>query len=93
LPPKLGPTRKTFPVSFLNHMLKNIWVELMFPFALLPYYERVKWHTIGVTRGASAKLPHHKGHVPTYPMENKMPFVHHIIKWQGYDCIMKTMKA
>jgi hypothetical protein len=53
----------------------------MFPYAMLPYHERAKWYTIGITRGTSAKLPHHWGHVLTYPMENKMPFVHHVVKW------------
>jgi len=58
--------KRTFLASFPNHMLKNIWVEPMFPFVLLPYYEKVKWDTIGVARETSAKLPHHKGHVPAY---------------------------
>jgi hypothetical protein len=32
-------------------------------------------------KGASVKLPHHKGLVLAYPMENEMPFVHHTIEW------------
>jgi hypothetical protein len=42
--------------------------------------------TIGVTRRASAKLPHHRRHVLTYPMENEMPLVHHVVGWHGCNC-------
>jgi hypothetical protein len=36
---------------------------------------------LGVARGTSAKLPHHKGPTPTYLMENEMSFVHHAVEW------------
>ncbi len=36
---------------------------------------------IVVTRGTNAKLSYHKNRVLTYPMENEMPLVHHIVKW------------
>jgi len=48
-----------------------------FPHALLPCHEGAKQNTIGVTRETNAKLSHHRGHVPTYPMENEMSFIHH----------------
>jgi hypothetical protein len=53
----------------------------MFLYALLPHHEGAKRNTIGVTRGTSAKLPHHNNHVLTYSMENETPFVHHVVKW------------
>jgi hypothetical protein len=40
----------------------------------------VEQDTIGVTKGANAKQPHHKGLVLTYLVENKMPLVHHVKK-------------
>ncbi len=43
----------------------------MFPYALLPHQEGAKRDTVGVTRGASVKQPHHKGHVTIYPMEKR----------------------
>jgi hypothetical protein len=43
-------------------------------------FEWVKQDTTKVARGTNAKLPHHKGHVPTYPMENEMSLIHHVIK-------------
>jgi len=46
---------------------------------VLPCHEGAKRNTIGVIK-ANAKQPHHKGHVPTYPMENEAPLVHHIEK-------------
>jgi hypothetical protein len=46
----------------------------------MPPLKGVKQDTIGVTKGTNAKLPHHKGHVPTFPMENEMSFVHHVVK-------------
>jgi hypothetical protein len=52
----------------------------MFPYAKLPYHGRAKRNTIGITKGTSAKLPHHWGHVLIYPMEKKMPFVNHFVK-------------
>ncbi len=55
----------------------------MFPYALSPCHEEVKRDTIGVAGGANAKLPHCTGHVLIYPMENKMPLVHHVIEWHG----------
>jgi hypothetical protein len=48
---------------------------------MLPRHEGAKQDTIGVTRGTSAKLPHHKDLVPTYLMENKTPFIHHTKEW------------
>ncbi len=42
-------------------------------------FKWAKQDTTEVARGTNAKLPHHKGHVPTYQVENKMPLVHHVI--------------
>jgi hypothetical protein len=47
---------------------------------MLPYHKKAKGDTIGVVRGSNAKLPHHKGHVPAYLMENEMSFLHQIVK-------------
>jgi len=53
------------------------------PCFLVPCYPATRGQNkniIGVTRRANAKQPHHKGLVPVYPMENQMPFLHHIRK-------------
>jgi hypothetical protein len=39
--------------------------------------EGAKQDTIKITKGKNAKLPHHKGLVPTYQIE--MPLVHHVV--------------
>jgi hypothetical protein len=53
---------------------------------LSPHHEKAKQNTIGVARRINAKLPHCTGFMLTYPMENKMPFIHHTIEcWRcGY---------
>jgi hypothetical protein len=91
--PKLRPSKKTLPASFLSCLLKNIQVELTFLYALLPCHKGAKWNTIVVTKGASAKLPHHKGLVPTYPIENKTPFIHHAIESYGCNYTIKDDKS
>jgi hypothetical protein len=48
--------------------------------------------TIGVAGGANAKLPHYTGLLLAYPMENKIPLVHHTIKWWGCDYIIEDDK-
>jgi hypothetical protein len=78
--PKLGLSKKTLPTSFPSCLLKSVQVKPTFLYALLPCHEEVKRNTIGIIKGTNAKLPHHRGHVPTYPMENKMPLIHHTIK-------------
>jgi hypothetical protein len=62
----------------------------MFPYALLLRHKEAKCDTIGGIRGASAKLPHHKGLVLTYPVENEMPFIHHVVKRHGCDYTIKN---
>jgi hypothetical protein len=52
----------------------------MFASAWLPFPEKAKQNTIEITKETNVNLPHHKGHVLTYPLENKMSFVHYIIK-------------
>jgi len=74
-------------------MLENAWIEFTFPYALLSHHEGVKRTTIGVIRGVSAKLPHHRGIVLAYPMENKVPFVCHKVKSQGCDYIIESNKS
>jgi hypothetical protein len=61
-------------------MLGSVYVKPMFPYVVLPYHEGAKQDTIGVIRRANAKLPHHRGHVPTYPMENEMSLIHNARK-------------
>jgi hypothetical protein len=58
-----------------------------FPYALLPCHEGVKQNTIGVTRKTNGKLSHHRDHVPTYPTENEMSFIHHMERYDR-DVIM-----
>jgi hypothetical protein len=48
-----------------------------------PLHKGAKRDTIGVARGTSAKLSHYTGPLLTYPMENEMPFIHHIIEQWG----------
>jgi hypothetical protein len=52
----------------------------MFPCASLPCHEGAKRNTIGVTKGANVKLPHHRGLALIYPMENEMPLVCHVVE-------------
>ncbi len=88
LMPNFGLVRKILLVNFLNHLIENIWIRFMFPYAQLPFPKEAKQNTIEVTKETNAKLPHHKGHVLTHPLENKMPFVHYIIKLWGCNCIV-----
>jgi hypothetical protein len=74
-------------------LLKNIQVESAFPYALSPCHKGAKWDTIGVARGANAKLPHYTSLALTYPMKNEMSFVHHVIKWWGCDYIIEDGKS
>jgi hypothetical protein len=55
----------------------------VFPYALSPYHERAKRDTIGVVKRINVKLSHCIGLMLIYPMENKMPFVHHVVEWWG----------
>jgi len=56
----------------------------------LPHHEGAKQDTIRVV---NAKLPHCMGPVLTYPMENKMPFVHHVVEWWGCGHTIKDDKG
>jgi hypothetical protein len=85
LSPNLGLAKKTPLISFSNCLLENAWVESAFPYALPPCHEVTKWDTIGVIIGTNAKLPHHKDLTLTYQMENETPFVHLVVKWQGWN--------
>jgi hypothetical protein len=79
-PPKLRPTKKTFKKSFLSHLLESVWVNLCF---LMPCCFAMKGQNetpLGVTRGTSVNLPHHRGFVLTYIMKNEMSFVHHPVE-------------
>jgi hypothetical protein len=55
----------------------------MFIYFVLLHDEEANRNTIGVVGGASAKLPHCTGLVLTYPMEKKMPFIHHVVERWG----------
>jgi hypothetical protein len=52
----------------------------MFPHALLPHHKGAKQNIIGVIKRVNAKLPHHRGLMSGYPMENEMSLAHHVIK-------------
>jgi hypothetical protein len=65
----------------------------MFPYALSPQHEGAKRDTIGVVGGTSAKLSHYTNPALTYPMENKMPLVHHAIKWWGCGSTIENNKG
>jgi hypothetical protein len=90
---KLRPAKKTPLISLPNHLLESIWIKSMFPYALLPHHKGVKWNTIGITKRASAKVPHCMGHVLAYPMENKMSLVHHSIEQWGCSYTNKDDKG
>jgi hypothetical protein len=53
-------------------------------------HKEAKRDTIGGIRGASAKLPHHKGLVLTYLMEHETPFIHHVVERHGCDYTIKN---
>jgi hypothetical protein len=53
----------------------------------------VEEDTIGVTKITNAKQPHYRGLVLIYPMENKMPLVHHTKEWWGRGYIFKDNKS
>jgi hypothetical protein len=82
--------KKNFHVNFPNRLLKNIWIESAFPYALSPQHEKAKQNTIGVVRGVNAKLPHCTGHALVYSMENKMSHVYHSIKMVGIWLYIRT---
>jgi len=92
-PTKFGLAKKTPLVTFLNHLLENTWVESRFPYGLSPYHEEAKRNTIGVVGGASVKLTHCTGPMLVYPMENEMPFVHHVVKRWGCGYTNDDKKA
>jgi hypothetical protein len=77
---KFGPIKKTPPTSFFSRLLENVWVEFAFPYALSPCHKGAKQDATGVPGGASAKLSHYTSLSLTYPIENEMPFVHHIVE-------------
>jgi hypothetical protein len=74
-------------------LLESAQVEFMFPYALLPSHEGAKRNTIGVVGRANANLPHCTGHVLTYPMEDGMPFVHHVVEQWGYGYTIENDKS
>jgi hypothetical protein len=71
LPLKLGPTKRTLLASFFSRFLKSIWIEYVFPYAMLPHHKWAKRNTIKITRKTNVGLPHHKGPMPAYPMKKK----------------------
>jgi hypothetical protein len=38
-------------------------------------------------------MPHHRGFMLTYPMENKTPFIRHIVEWQGCSYTIKDNES
>jgi hypothetical protein len=89
----LGPQKKFLLQVFFDHLLINICVEFVFSYAVFPHHNGVERDTIKVARGTSTKLLHYKGHVLIYPMENEMPFIHHIVEWWGCSFIIKDGKG
>jgi hypothetical protein len=59
----------------------------------LPHHEGAKQNNIKVIRGTNAKLPHHRGLALTYPMENEMSLIHHIVERQGSDYTIEDNKS
>jgi hypothetical protein len=45
---------------------------------MLPHHKGAKQNTIGIIKNNKCKLPHHKGLVLAYLIENEMPLVHHV---------------
>jgi hypothetical protein len=56
-------------------------------------HKSTKQNTIGVVKGANAKLPHCTCIMLTYLMENKMPLVHHTVEWQKCSCTIEDDKS
>ncbi len=79
----MGSQKKTPPLSFPSCMLKSVWVESTLPYSLLFHHEEAKRDTIGVVGGPNAKLSHCMNPTLIYPMENKMPHLHHTVEWWG----------
>jgi hypothetical protein len=89
---KIWAHKKTPLTSFSNCLLKNTSIKSMFPYGRHPLRRgKVKHH--GVTRVTSVKLPHCTCLALVYPMKNKMPFIHHVIKWWGCYCTIKDGKG
>jgi hypothetical protein len=65
----------------------------MFLYAMLPCHEGAKQDTIGVTGGTNAKLPHYMNPMLTYPMENEMSLVHHVVEWWGCGYTIENDKG
>jgi hypothetical protein len=84
---------KTLPASFLSRMLKNTSIKSTSRYGLSTRHEEAKRNTIGVVGGANAKLSHCTSPMLIYPMENKMPLVHHAVEHWGYGYIDKDGKG
>jgi hypothetical protein len=82
-----------FSCKFSQLLTKKHLSQIYVSLCMSPCHEGAKWNTIGVARGISAKLPHCMGFALTYPMEKEMPFVHHVVKWWGCDCIIEHDKS
>jgi hypothetical protein len=90
---KLGFVRRILLIGFPKRMIESIRIISMFFYAHLPHFEKAKQATIGVIRGANAKLSHHRGLMLAYLVENEMPFVHHAIECQGCGYTFKNDKS
>jgi hypothetical protein len=56
-------------------------------------HEDAKRDTIKVARGTNAKLPHFTGHALSYPTENEMSLVHHVVEQWGCNYTNKDSKG
>jgi hypothetical protein len=90
--PKLGLAKRIPLASFFNHLLGSTWIKSI-SYALLPRHKGAKWKTIGVIRGANAKLSHHRVLVLACLMENEMSFVHHTVEQLGCIFICKDTES
>jgi hypothetical protein len=57
------------------------------------HHKKAKQQTIGVIRRVNAKVSHYMGPSLIYPMENKMLFVHHVIKQWGCGYKIENIKG
>jgi hypothetical protein len=74
--------KKEILASFPNHMLESAWIKFAFPYGLSPRHKEVKRNTIGVVGESNAKVPHctSTSLALIYLMENKIPFIHHVVE-------------
>ncbi len=88
---KVWSYKKNSSCRFSQLPLKKCLSWIHFSLCQVAPLEGAKQNTIGVTRGANAELPHHKGPMPTCLMKKEMSLIHYVSK----DVIIqsRTMKT